>query len=224
LYPASEGFIAYQDTQNEEGMLLLLNSGIFYEFVPAEEFFDENPRRLTIGEVILNKNYVIILSTNAGLWGYNIGDTIKFVSLSPYKIIVSGRIKHYTSAFGEHVIAEEVEKAITEVSSTTEDQVVEFHLAPQLKPLEGELPYHEWFIEFKQEPKDLSSFANLLNEKMMLLNSYYKDLIDGKMLQPLKVRIVERNGFTNYMKQKGKLGGQNKLPRLANDRKIAEEL
>ena len=224
LYPASEGFIAYQDSQHEEGMLLLLNSGIFYEFVPAEEFFDENPKRLTIGEVELNKNYVLILSTNAGLWGYNIGDTVKFVSLSPYRIVVSGRIKHYTSAFGEHVIAEEVEKAITEVSSSTGEQVVEFHLAPQLNPKEGGLPYHEWFVEFKQQPKNLSHFANQLNERMMQLNSYYKDLIDGKMLQPLKVKVIESNGFNHYMKQKGKLGGQNKLPRLANDRKLAEEL
>lgn len=224
LYPASEGFIAYQDSQTEEGMLLLLNSGIFYEFVPADEFFDENPTRLTIGEVELNKNYVLILSTNAGLWGYNIGDTVKFVSLTPYRIIVSGRIKHYTSAFGEHVIAEEVEKAISEVSAATKNQVVEFHLAPQLEPAEGELPYHEWFIEFKQQPENSSTFAELLNKEMMQLNSYYKDLIDGKMLQPLKIRSVKQGSFKNYMKKKGKLGGQNKLPRLANDRKIADEL
>ncbi len=224
LYPASEGFIAFQDSQKEEGLLLLLNSGIFYEFIPAEEFFDENPSRLNIAEVELNKNYVLILSTNAGLWGYNIGDTVKFVSLKPYRIIVSGRIKHFTSAFGEHVIAEEVEKAISDISSLTNTQIVEFHLAPLLEPKKGELPYHEWFVEFKMKPNNLDSFAFELNQKMIELNSYYKDLIDGKMLQTLKIRAVSKGGFNKHMKEKGKLGGQNKLPRLANDRKIASDL
>ena len=224
LYPASEGFIAYQDSQKEEGMLLLLNSGIFYEFIPAEEFGREDATRVSLAGVELNQNYVLILNTNAGLWGYNIGDTVRFTSLKPYRIVVSGRIKHFTSAFGEHVIAEEVEKAIAFAAQQTGIEVVEFHLAPQIESINGELPYHEWAIEFKEQGVNFDRFSNLLNTKMTELNSYYKDLLDGKMLQPLKVTPIAKDGFQNYMKSKGKLGGQNKLPRLANDRKIIEEL
>ncbi|MAY83207.1 MAG: hypothetical protein CMP59_03660 [Flavobacteriales bacterium] len=224
LYPASEGFIAYQDNYKEEGMLLLLNSGIFYEFVPLDKLGKENPKRLTIEEVELGVNYLLILSTNAGLWGYNIGDTIKFVSLEPYRIIVSGRVKHYTSAFGEHVIAEEVEKAISYVIEKTNSEVGEFHLAPEVNPKDGELPYHEWLIEFNSAPSDLDAFTKLLNDKMCELNSYYRDLIEGKILQPLKLTAVPKGAFNDYMRSKGKLGGQNKLPRLANDRNLADEL
>lgn len=224
LYPASEGFIAYQDTQTEEGMLLLLNSGIFYEFIKADNFFDEHPERINIESVELNVNYVIILSTNAGLWAYNIGDTVKFVSKEPYRIIVTGRIKHFTSAFGEHVIAEEVEKAMTEVCKLSNAAVSEFHLAPQVNPAKAELPYHEWFIEFSREPEDLADFSKKLNYQMMRLNTYYDDLIKGKVLQDLKVRKLKKNSFHHFMKSQGKLGGQNKLPRLSNDRKIADFL
>lgn len=224
LYPASEGFIAFQDSQKEEGLLLLLNSGIFYEFIRADEFFDENPERVSIHDVELGVNYAIILNTNAGLWGYNIGDTVKFVSKTPYRIIVTGRIKHFTSAFGEHVIAEEAEKAIQFASEKTGAIISEFHLAPQVNPKKEELPYHEWFITFKTQANNQDDFAKALNEKMVELNPYYKDLIAGQILQPLKVRIVKGSGFANYMKSQGKLGGQNKLPRLANDRKIADYL
>ena len=224
LYPASEGFIAYQDSQKEEGMLLLLNSGIFYEFIPAEEFGREDATRVSLAGVELNQNYVLILNTNAGLWGYNIGDTVRFTSLKPYRIIVSGRIKHFTSAFGEHVIAEEVEKAIAFAANKTGIEVVEFHLAPQIEAIDGELPYHEWAIEFKEQGTDIKDFSSILNTKMAELNSYYKDLLDGKMLQPLKITPVAKDGFQHYMKSKGKLGGQNKLPRLANDRNIIKEL
>ncbi len=224
LYPASEGFIAYQDSQKQEGMLLLLNSGMFYEFIPAEEFGKENPTRVSLSGVELNQNYVLILNTNAGLWGYNIGDTVRFVSLAPYRIVVTGRIKHFTSAFGEHVIAEEVEKAIAFASEKTGIEVVEFHLAPQTESINGELPFHEWAIEFKEQGIDSNEFSELLNSKMVELNSYYKDLLEGKMLQALKITSIKRDGFQNYMKSKGKLGGQNKLPRLANDRKIIDAL
>lgn len=223
LYPASEGFIAFQDRQDEAGMLLLLNSGIFYEFIPAEEFFEDDPQRLSIEEVELGVNYVIILSTNAGLWGYNIGDTVKFVSLDPYRIIVSGRIKHFTSAFGEHVIAEEVEKAMTFACQNLNLEIQEFHLAPQVKPAEG-LPYHEWMIEADIDQETTQQLASLLNDKMMTLNPYYKDLIEGAILKPLVITILPKNTFNQYMKSVGKLGGQNKLPRLANDRKIADKL
>jgi len=224
LYPASEGFIAYQDSQKQEGMLLLLNSGIFYEFIPAEEFGKENPTRISLSGVELNQNYVLILNTNAGLWGYNIGDTVRFVSLAPYRIVVTGRIKHFTSAFGEHVIAEEVEKAIAFASEKTGIEVVEFHLAPQIESIHGELPFHEWAIEFKEQGLDSTEFSAVLNSKMIELNSYYKDLLEGKMLQALKITSIQKDGFQNYMKSKGKLGGQNKLPRLANDRNIIDAL
>ena len=222
LYPASEGFIAYQDSQSADGMLLLLNSGMFYEFIPADEVHDENPSRLKLSEVELNKNYAIVLSTNAGLWAYSIGDLVRFTSLQPYRIVVSGRIKHYTSAFGEHVIAEEVERAIKNASEQSKVSVYEFHLAPEVEPKEG-LPYHEWFIEM-DEIEDLGHFAKALDQEMQKQNPYYKDLINGKVLQPLKIKRLPKGSFQLYMKSQGKLGGQNKLPRLANDRKIAAQL
>lgn len=225
LFPASEGFFAYQDKQDEKGMLLLLNAGIFYEFVPASEFYSENPSRLTIGEVKTGINYVMIISTNAGLWAYNLGDTIQFTSLKPYRVIVSGRIKHFISAFGEHVIANEVESSLQKAVETFKEvRVSEFTVAPQVTPAEGELPYHEWFIEFENEPKDLQAFAKATDEALQGQNSYYEDLIKGKILQTLKIVSVRKETFNDYMKTQGKLGGQNKLPRLSNDRNIAENL
>ena len=221
LFPASEGFFAYQDSQKEKGMLLLLNSGIFYEFIKTTEFYDENPRRYTIGEVELGVNYVLIISTNAGLWGYNIGDTIRFTSLKPYRIIVSGRIKHYISAFGEHVIGKEVEEAMQEAMQETDVRVNEFTVAPQINPDSG-LPYHEWFIEFENEPNNLEDFALRIDNAMRKQNAYYDDLIVGNVLRTLVIKKVSKNGFQEYMKSIGKLGGQNKLPRLSNDRNIAD--
>lgn len=223
LFPASEGFFAYQDSQKEKGMLLLLNSGIFYEFIKADEFFTDNPRRYTIGEAELGVNYVLIISTNAGLWSYNIGDTIQFTSLSPYRVVVSGRIKHYISAFGEHVIGKEVESALKEAIQGTAITVNEFTVAPQINPAEG-LPYHEWFIEFENEPEDMGTFALAIDAAMRKQNVYYDDLIVGNVLRTLVITKVGRNGFREYMKSIGKLGGQNKLPRLSNDRKIADAL
>ena len=223
LYPASEGFIAYQDSQKEKGMLLCVNHGIFYEFIPSEEFFNKNPKRIYLRDVRIGVNYVIILNTNAGLWGYNIGDTIRFVSINPYRIVVSGRIKHFTSAFGEHVISEEVEKSLKETIEKLTSEVREFHVAPQVNPEEG-LPYHEWLIEFEKEPKDLNEFGAEIDKTLQKYNSYYKDLITGGVLSPLKITPVSKNGFREYMKSIGKLGGQNKVPRLANNRKIADKL
>jgi hypothetical protein len=223
LFPASEGFFAYQDSQKEKGMLLLLNSGIFYEFVKSDEFFTQNPKRYTIGEVELHINYVLIISTNAGLWAYNIGDTVQFTSLKPYRVIVSGRIKHYISAFGEHVIGKEVEYALQEAMKETSIRVNEFTVAPQIAPETG-LPFHEWFIEFENEPNNLEEFALAIDNAMRKQNVYYDDLIVGKVLSTLKITKVSKNGFQDYMKSIGKLGGQNKLPRLSNDRKIAEQL
>ena len=221
LFPASEGFFAYQDSQKEKGMMLLLNSGIFYEFIKADEFFTENPKRHTIGEVELGVNYALIISTNAGLWAYNIGDTIQFTSLKPYRVIVSGRIKHYISAFGEHVIGKEVESALKESMEGTDVRVNEFTVAPQITPTEG-LPYHEWFIEFENEPENLEDFALKIDSAMRKQNVYYDDLIVGNVLRTLVITSVPKNGFQEYMKSIGKLGGQNKLPRLSNDRKIAD--
>ncbi|HKL36540.1 MAG TPA: GH3 auxin-responsive promoter family protein [Salegentibacter sp.] len=224
LYPASEGFFAFQDKQNEKGMLLQLDSGMFYEFIKVGEFFTENPKRLTIGEVETGINYVIIVSTNAGLWGYNMGDTVQFTSLKPYRLIVSGRIKHYISAFGEHVIGKEVEEAVLEAMADTNSRISEFTVAPQIIPENDELPYHEWFIEFEKEPEDLAKFSKILDESLQQQNSYYFDLIEGKILQPLKITKIPKGGFNQYMKSIGKLGGQFKLARLSNDRKIAEVL
>ena len=223
LYPASEGFFAFQDKQNERGMLLQLNSGIFYEFIKADEFFNENPNRITIEDVEVGVNYVMIISTNAGLWAYNIGDTVQFTSVKPYRVIVSGRIKHFISAFGEHVIGKEVEQAMEEATKGTNVQISEFTVAPQINPDIG-LPYHEWFIEFEKEPKDMLKLAEDLDQSLQNQNTYYFDLIQGKVLQPLKITKVPREGFQNYMKSVGKLGGQNKIPRLANDRKIADAI
>ncbi|MFD2164033.1 GH3 auxin-responsive promoter family protein [Paradesertivirga mongoliensis] len=223
-YPASEGFIAYQDSQTDKGLLLLVDAGIFYEFIPSEEYFNENPTRLSLAEVELDKNYALILNTNAGLWGYSIGDTIKFVSKNPYKIIVSGRIKHYISAFGEHVIGEEVEHALLSVASQEGVEITEFTVAPQVNSINGELPYHEWFIEFAKAPTDPEAFRLKVDAALQEKNIYYFDLIEGKILQPLKIRNLQADAFRNYMREEGKLGGQNKVARLSNDRKIADAL
>ncbi|HSZ24740.1 MAG TPA: GH3 auxin-responsive promoter family protein [Cytophagaceae bacterium] len=223
-YPASEGFIAFQDMQEEEGLLLLLNSGIFYEFIPTEEYFNEYPTRLSISEVELGVNYALVMNTNAGLWGYSIGDTIKFVSKNPYRIVVTGRIKHFISAFGEHVIGEEVEKAMKNaLEKHTEAEIVEFTVAPQVTPPQG-LPYHEWLVEFSNPPKDIVRFTTDLDEALVKLNAYYSDLIKGSVLTKLEITFLKKDAFREYMKSQGKLGGQNKVPRLSNDRKVADEL
>jgi hypothetical protein len=225
LYPASEGFLAYQDKQNEEGLLLLLDTGIFFEFIPVENYFDENPRRLSIGEVEAGKNYAVIINNNAGLWGYSLGDTVKFVSTDPYKVLVTGRIKHFISAFGEHVIGEEIEKALKyALERHPETEVVELTVAPMVNSVDGGLPYHEWLVEFATRPNDMEQFANDLDRRLTELNIYYKDLIAGSILRRLELAPLRKNSFIDYMRANGKLGGQNKVPRLSNDRKIADEL
>ena len=222
-YPASEGFIAYQDSQKAPGLLLNVDSGIFFEFIPAAEIFDEAPTRIMLKDVQLDVNYAIIINNNAGLWGYNIGDTVKFVSLSPYRIVVTGRIKHFISAFGEHVIGEEVEHALLKAATEENIEIIEFTVAPQVNPESG-LPYHEWFIEFDQVPENLEAFSAKVDSNLQEKNIYYKDLIAGKILKPLVITLVQPGGFRNYMRSKGKLGGQNKVARLSNDRQIATEL
>lgn len=222
-YPASEGFIAFQDSYPHEGMLLNSRSGIFFEFIPASEFGQENAGRIALDEVKTGIEYVLILNSNAGLWGYNLGDTVRFVSTDPYRLLVTGRIKHFISAFGEHVIGKEVEEALHRTVARFPAEIVEFTVAPQVNPVSG-LPYHEWFIEFGREPENPSEFSEELDRQMILQNSYYEDLITGRILRPLIVTALKPNAFRNLMKSWGKLGGQNKVPRLANDRLIAEKL
>ncbi len=220
-YPASEGFIAFQDLPEDPGLLMLLNSGIFYEFIPTDSYFSENPARLTIDQVVLGVNYAVIINSNAGLWGYSLGDTVRFVSLDPYRILVTGRIKHFISAFGEHVIAEEVEQAMKQtLVKFPEVSIVEFTVAPQVNPDSG-LPLHQWYVEFANKPHNLSDYEKDLNLQLQKLNSYYHDLISGNILRGLEIISLSTDAFRNYMKSQGKLGGQNKLPRLSNDRKIA---
>ncbi|WP_417427799.1 GH3 auxin-responsive promoter family protein [Halpernia sp.] len=223
-FPASEGFFAFQDDFEKEGLLLQTNHGIFYEFIPLEEFGKENATRFTLKDIELNKDYALILTTNSGLWAYSIGDVVRFISKNPHRILVSGRTKHYTSAFGEHVIAFEVEEAMKATVLKNPAQITEFHLAPQVTPKNDELPFHQWFIEFEKKPENLEKFRKTLDLEMRQRNSYYDDLISGNILQPLKIINLKKNAFQDYAKSEGKLGGQNKIPRLANDRKIAEFL
>ncbi len=223
-FPASEGFIAFQDDVNDHGLLLNTKSDIFFEFVPVSQIQDELPERLTLNDVELDKDYAVIINSNAGLWGYNIGDCVRFVSLNPFRVIVSGRVKHYISAFGEHVIAKEVEEAILTALNDTGLGIVEFTVAPQVNPIDGSLPYHEWFVEFKGQPKNVENISARIDAALRRQNIYYDDLIKGKILQPLKLRIMKPDAFRLYMQSLGKLGGQNKVPRLSNDRKIADAL
>ena len=222
-FPASEGFFAFQDDYEKEGLLLLTNHGIFYEFIPLEQYGKPNAERLTLKDIELHKDYALILTTNSGLWSYSIGDVVRFISKKPYRILVSGRTKHFTSAFGEHVIAFEVEEALKATVESFPAQITEFHLAPQVNPAEG-LPYHEWFIEFEKAPQNLQDFRKKLDEEMRKRNTYYDDLISGNILQPLIISQLKKNAFQDYAKSEGKLGGQNKIPRLANDRKIGDFL
>ncbi len=223
LFPASEGFFAFQDSQTEPELLLNTNSGIFYEFVPAAEIFNEHPTRLGLSEIKAGENYVLIVSNNAGLWAYNVGDTVKFVSTKPYRLVVSGRIKHYISAFGEHVIGEEVEYALMKAANEEGAKIIEFTVAPMIEQGHGK-SYHEWFIEFEKAPQNINAFAEKIDTNLRKKNVYYDDLISGNILERLKITQVRKNGFIDYMKSIGKLGGQNKLPRLSNDRKIANGL
>ncbi|MFI5133994.1 MAG: GH3 auxin-responsive promoter family protein [Chitinophagales bacterium] len=222
-FPASEGFIAFQDSQSAEGLLLNTNSGIFFEFVPAAEIFKDNPTRLSLKDVKLGENYALIINSNAGLWGYNIGDTVKFVSIDPYRLVVTGRTKHFISAFGEHVIGEEVEQSLMKAASEEQIHITEFTVAPFVSSSNGK-SYHEWFIEFENSPSNMEEFANKVDRNLREKNSYYDDLISGNILTTLKITPVRKNGFIDYMKSIGKLGGQNKVARLSNDRKIAGEL
>jgi hypothetical protein len=223
LFPASEGFFAFQDSQDAEGLLLNTNSGIFFEFVPAGEIFQPDPPRISLKDVKVGVNYAMIINSNAGLWGYNLGDTVKFVSTEPYRVIVTGRTKHFISAFGEHVIGEEVESSMIQTAEEQNVHPVEFTVAPFVSSDAGK-SYHEWFVEFESIPYDLINFASKLDQNLRSRNVYYDDLVSGHILSPLKITPIRKNGFIDYMRSIGKLGGQNKVPRLSNDRVIAKEL
>lgn len=223
LFPASEGFFAFQDQRDQPGLLLNTNSGIFFEFIPLAEIHNEQPTRYSLAEVKLDEQYALIINNNAGLWGYNIGDTVKFVSLNPYRVVVTGRVKHFISAFGEHVIGEEVEQSMLKATQAMDAQVIEFTVAPFIQQAAGK-SYHEWLIAFEKQPKDIQAFATLLNQYMCEKNVYYNDLITGNILEPLRITLLDKNAFIDYMRAEGKLGGQNKVPRLSNDRKLAEGL
>jgi hypothetical protein len=223
LFPASEGFFAFQDSQQTQGLLLNTNSGIFFEFVPLSEIGQPTPKRVSLADVQLGEQYALIINSNAGLWGYNIGDTVRFVSLDPYRIVVTGRIKHFISAFGEHVIGEEVEDSMRKTADAFGVNITEFTVAPMVSGGQGQ-SHHEWWIEFQELPSDLAAFALHLDERMREKNVYYDDLIQGNILSPLKIRPVVRGGFIEYMRSVGKLGGQNKVPRLSNDRNLADGL
>jgi hypothetical protein len=223
LFPASEGFFAFQDSQQEEGLLLNTDSGIFFEFVPAGEIFNDNPTRYFLKDVKAGENYAMIINSNAGLWGYNLGDTVKFVSTNPYRLVVTGRTKHFISAFGEHVIGEEVEFSMLKAAEEAHVHITEFTVAPYVSNSDGK-SYHEWFVEFENKPSNMQEFARKIDTILRKKNVYYDDLIGGNILTPLKITPVRKNGFIDYMKSIGKLGGQNKVPRLSNDRKIADEL
>ena len=222
-FPASEGFFAFQDSREEEGLLLNTNSGIFFEFIPAAELGKENPARLSLKDVRTGENYALVVSTNAGLWGYSIGDMVRFISVEPFRLVVTGRTKHFISAFGEHVIGEEVEYSLMRAAAEAGLHITEFTVAPMIQQEKGK-SYHEWFVEFDGKPVDLAAFAGQVDLHLREKNIYYDDLITGNILQPLKIRPVKKHGFIDYMKSVGKLGGQNKVPRLSNDRKLAAEL
>lgn len=223
LYPASEGFFAFSDSLAEKGMLLNTCSGIFFEFIPAEELGNEHPTRLTLKDVRIGENYALIISSNAGLWAYDIGDTVKFVSVDPYRIIVSGRTKHFISAFGEHVIVEEAEAAVLQATEAAGVRINEFTVAPYVSTDAGK-SYHEWFIEFDKIPSDLPAFAKQIDDNLRAKNVYYDDLVKGNILERLKITAVRKDGFKHYMKSIGKLGGQNKIPKLSNDRGVVDGL
>lgn len=191
--------------------------------MPAAEIFNDHPTRLCLRDVKVGENYALVVNSNAGLWGYNIGDTIKFVSINPYRVVVTGRIKHFISAFGEHVIAEEVEQSLLKAAREEGIRITEFTVAPLIQQGEGK-SYHEWLIEFEKEPANTEAFSLKVDNNLRQKNIYYDDLIRGNILQPLKITAVQRGGFVAYMKSIGKLGGQNKVPRLSNDRKLADGL
>jgi len=224
IYNASEGFFAAQDNVNEEGMLLYLDHGIFYEFMPIEEYGKEKPNTVGLNKVVIGKNYAIVISTNGGLWRYLVGDTIQFVSLSPFKIKVSGRLKQFINAFGEELIADNSDKAISETCSALGLSIKEYTAAP-IYMSDKNTGAHEWLIEFDENPKDLEAFTLLLDKNLQAANSDYEAKRHKNIALGLpQIMAVKAGCFHEWLKQKGKLGGQHKVPRLSNERKFIEEI
>ena len=223
-YNASEGFFGIQDQIGSDELLLMLDYGIFYEFVPMDEFDNENPRAIRLSEVELGKNYAMVISTNAGLWRYNIGDTIKFTSLSPYRIKISGRTKHFINAFGEEVIVENADAAIAKACEVTE-AIIDNYTAAPVYLQEGKKGGHEWIIEFKVRPSNIAEFTRVMDTTLRSINSDYdaKRAHDLALVAPI-VHEAEKDTFYNWMKKRGKLGGQNKVPRLSNSREYLEDI
>lgn len=226
-YPASEGFIAFQDRLDAEGLLLNAESGIWFQFIPMDRFHEPDPPRLDLRGVELGQHYAVVINNNAGLWGYLLGDTVRFTSLDPVRMVVSGRTAHYISAFGEHVIVEEVEGAMEALKAATGVSVVEFTVAPYMGSGEADPPRHEWYVEFAggaPQAERLVELAARLDGEMRQRNSYYEDLVGGAILAPLRILPLRESGFMDYQRAAGKLGGQNKVARLANHRSIADAL
>ena len=224
IYNASEGFIAAQENPDNEGMTLFTEHGIFYEFMPVEEYGKNNPRTLGLNKVSLNKNYALVISTTGGLWRYLIGDTIKFTSIDPYKIVITGRLKHYMNAFGEEVIVDNTDKAITVAAQKTNAIVTDYTAAP-IYFTQHTNGAHEWLIEFEKAPDDITIFTKELDAALKAVNSDYeakrhKDIALGMP----KVHSLPKGSFTKWLRSKNKMGGQHKVPRLSNDRAILEEI
>ena len=224
VYAASEGFFAYQDQLEIPELLLLIDEGIFYEFINTKTYYSGKPERISIEDIKLGENYALVVNSNAGLWGYIIGDTIRFTSKDPYRIVITGRLNQFISAFGEHLIIEEAEKAVSILNQNSGAFIKEFHVAPKFINDSGGLPYHEWFIEFDKHPRDIKQYELKLDMLLQEQNIYYKDLISSETLQTLKITILRNESFNNYMEDKGKLGGQNKMIRLSNNRDVANEI
>ena len=223
-YNASEGFFGIQDQRDSDELLLMLDYGVFYEFIPSEELNKEFPKTIGLDQVELGKNYAMVITTNSGLWRYNIGDTIKFTNLSPFRIKISGRTKHFINVFGEEVIIENAETAITEACDKTGAVIDNFTVGPIFleKDHRGG---HEWIVEFKVKPESLEKFTTFLDDALRTVNSDYdaKRAFDLALMKP-KVHSVEEGTFYNWMKKRGKLGGQNKVPRLSNSREYIDEI
>lgn len=224
IYNASEGFFAIQDLNNSSDLLLMLDYGIFYEFIPMDSFGTPNQRVIRLADVELNKNYAIVITTNSGLWRYLIGDTVRFTSLNPYRIRVTGRTKHHINVFGEELMVENTDQAIAKACELTQTEVIDYTVAPIFMQ-DKEKGAHEWMIEFKKKPTDVELFQKVLDETLQSLNSDYEAKRRNNMtLNPLVINIARENLFYDWLKERDKLGGQHKIPRLSNQRDYLEQL
>ena len=223
-YNASEGYFGTQNDPNDPAMLLMIDYGVFYEFVPLEDLEKENPRICKLDEVELNKNYAIVISTSAGLWRYMIGDTVKFTQAHPYKFVITGRTKHFINAFGEELIVDNAEKGLAKACAQTGALIAEYSAAPVFMDVNAKCR-HQWLIEFNQMPDDLNRFASILDDTLKEINSDYEAKRQNNLaLQPLELIVARKGLFHDWLAQKGKLGGQHKIPRLCNTRQYLEEM